>query len=414
MRRVGVALAAVALVALAAAGLWRASSPPAATEARRVDEVAAGLRCPTCQGLSVKDSSSQVAQSMRAIIGEQLGEGRTPDQVRTWFVGRYGSWILLTPESSGLGWLVWVLPVAAVGAGAAAALLVLRRRSTAGAVEEHDQEAVEEALLAAERGAIEIPGTPDGERLESSLLLLASVRADRSAGLSSAAAEALATQRVAGALAAARAVPSPQPGPQVARRSGRRVPVGLRWAGVTAGFVLVVSGVLAVNTAERGAGQLITGNLPNSDATPEMETGGSSTAGGDTALDGLRAAVAAAPEDRAARLALARALSDAGRLDEAAAEYREVLVREPEDARTRLLLAAALLQTGDLTGARTEVDAVLAAQPDDPDALLLSGIVQNRQGDPSSGTTLRRFLALAPGEHPGREVAETLLGADTP
>jgi cytochrome c-type biogenesis protein CcmH/NrfF len=42
-------------------------------------------------------------------------------------VGRYGEWILLEPEASGFNLAVYVLPVAAVLAGAALIVIATRR-----------------------------------------------------------------------------------------------------------------------------------------------------------------------------------------------------------------------------------------------------------------------------------------------
>jgi cytochrome c-type biogenesis protein CcmH/NrfF len=127
-RRVVVAVVALVLVGMAAAGLVRAAaSTGPASQAQQVEQVAATLRCPTCQGLSVADSPSKVAGSMRDIISEQLAAGRTSSEIQTWFVDRYGEWILLSPPPSGLGWAVWLLPVVALVVGVTAAITVARR-----------------------------------------------------------------------------------------------------------------------------------------------------------------------------------------------------------------------------------------------------------------------------------------------
>ena len=132
-QRVVVAVVAVLLVGLAAAGLLRAAASTGPTsDAERVEQIAATLRCPTCQGLSVADSPSKVANGMRDIIAEQLAAGRTPEEIQAWFVDRYGEWILLAPPPSGMGWAVWALPVAALAAGVTAAVAVARRSRRSG------------------------------------------------------------------------------------------------------------------------------------------------------------------------------------------------------------------------------------------------------------------------------------------
>ena len=115
-------VAAVALVVVAGAlGAFRAPSPP--TSGAHAEAIAAELRCPTCQALSVADSSSSAAREIRAQIAEMLAEGRSPEQVRQHFVDRYGEWILLAPSAP----LPWLVPFAAVALGAAALVAWLRR-----------------------------------------------------------------------------------------------------------------------------------------------------------------------------------------------------------------------------------------------------------------------------------------------
>lgn len=116
-RRAQVAALLVA-VAFAGAGLLRAAAAPADLgHDAQVERIAASLRCPTCQGLSVADSPSQLAQGMREIITDQLDDGRSPTEVREWFVARYGPWILLDPPPTGPGVVVWFLPIAALALG---------------------------------------------------------------------------------------------------------------------------------------------------------------------------------------------------------------------------------------------------------------------------------------------------------
>jgi len=120
------AAVAVAGVALAVAAARGPSAPP--TFAERVRSVAAELRCPVCQNLSVADSPSELARQMRGEIGRRLNAGQAPGEIRAYFVSRYGRWILLTPSAGGLGLVVWAAPVLAVAGGGVVAFTVLRRR----------------------------------------------------------------------------------------------------------------------------------------------------------------------------------------------------------------------------------------------------------------------------------------------
>lgn len=110
MRRLALPVALAGLLALGglvAVELLRPAAAPSQAEQAR--GVAAELRCPDCQALSVAESETAAAVAIRRQIVELLASGQTPDQVRAYFVARYGDWILLAP-SSPLAW--WVPPVA--------------------------------------------------------------------------------------------------------------------------------------------------------------------------------------------------------------------------------------------------------------------------------------------------------------
>jgi cytochrome c-type biogenesis protein CcmH len=96
----------------------------------RTAAVASTLRCPVCQGESIQDSPAELAQQMRAVVRDRLRAGETPDQIRAYFVSKYGEWILLEPTSSGLNVLLYVLPVLLVIGGLALVVVLVRRWTT--------------------------------------------------------------------------------------------------------------------------------------------------------------------------------------------------------------------------------------------------------------------------------------------
>ena len=97
----------------------------------RVKDVASQLRCPVCQGLSLQDSPSELSQEMKNLVREQLRAGKTPDEVRRYFVNRYGEWILLEPQAHGFNWVVYAMPVLLLVFGGAG-LTIAARRWTSG------------------------------------------------------------------------------------------------------------------------------------------------------------------------------------------------------------------------------------------------------------------------------------------
>lgn len=102
--------------------------PPGEAEAQaRTMALANELRCPVCQGLSVGASPSEAARAMRDRIESLVRAGYTDDQVRDYFVDRYGTWVLLEPPKEGFTRMLWVAPLGLVALGGAALLLLGRR-----------------------------------------------------------------------------------------------------------------------------------------------------------------------------------------------------------------------------------------------------------------------------------------------
>lgn len=90
-------------------------------------QLAAELRCPVCQGNSIQDSPSELAQEMRSVIRDQLVAGKTPDDVRAYFVDKYGEWILLQPKAQGFNLVVYIVPLVAILVGALVVTRSVRR-----------------------------------------------------------------------------------------------------------------------------------------------------------------------------------------------------------------------------------------------------------------------------------------------
>jgi cytochrome c-type biogenesis protein CcmH len=93
----------------------------------RTSAVAAQLRCPVCQGLSIQDSPSELSQQMRSLVKDQLKAGKSPDEVKAYFVSKYGEWILLEPKPRGFNLLVYALPVLLVAGGIGLITVMVRR-----------------------------------------------------------------------------------------------------------------------------------------------------------------------------------------------------------------------------------------------------------------------------------------------
>lgn len=100
----------------------------------RTSAVASQLRCPVCQGLSLQDSPSELAQSMRAVVRDQIVEGKTPEEIKAYFVSKYGEWILLAPSPHGFNLIAYAVPMVVLLSGGAMIFLAVRRWTSAGDV----------------------------------------------------------------------------------------------------------------------------------------------------------------------------------------------------------------------------------------------------------------------------------------
>ncbi|MBI2567612.1 MAG: cytochrome c-type biogenesis protein CcmH [Candidatus Schekmanbacteria bacterium] len=110
-------------------GALPAMTPPGAETAELLTlDIASGLRCPICQGLSVADSPVDLSRSMRDQIGEMVRQGYSREQINAFFVDRYGEWVLLAPPPRGFNLIVWLAPAGALLIGAMVVVSFVRKQ----------------------------------------------------------------------------------------------------------------------------------------------------------------------------------------------------------------------------------------------------------------------------------------------
>jgi cytochrome c-type biogenesis protein CcmH len=139
----------VALLVVVVGLLAFGSRTTTQTDQERALSVARTIACPTCDGESSAESNAPAAQEVRREIARRIAEGRSDDQIRAYFASQQGDQILLTPPSSGLGAVVWILPVVAVAAAVVGLVVAFRRwqrQPHADGVSEADRALVDEAM----------------------------------------------------------------------------------------------------------------------------------------------------------------------------------------------------------------------------------------------------------------------------
>ena len=89
--------------------------------------VAAKLRCPVCQGLSVNDSPATMAQNMKRQVRDLVAKGYSEEQSLLYFEKAYGEFVRLEPPMRGVNWLVWFAPVVLLVGGGVFVFFMVRR-----------------------------------------------------------------------------------------------------------------------------------------------------------------------------------------------------------------------------------------------------------------------------------------------
>ena len=113
------------LIGIAPAGCADARADVPALE-QRAQTLNRSIMCPVCPGESIDQSQVALAVQMRGIVNEKLADGWSDEQIRNFFVERYGPSVLLQPPTQGVSLAVWLLPPIGIAAAIAVFVLALR------------------------------------------------------------------------------------------------------------------------------------------------------------------------------------------------------------------------------------------------------------------------------------------------
>lgn len=118
---------------------------------QRAKEVSAQLRCPVCQGLSIQDSPSELSLQMKSVVRDMLRQGKSEDEIKAYFVSKYGEWILLEPKPKGMNLAVYLAPFFLLIVGGGIIVVMVRKwtrnpEMRDGAPETRNGEALQEGV----------------------------------------------------------------------------------------------------------------------------------------------------------------------------------------------------------------------------------------------------------------------------
>ena len=91
------------------------STRPAALD--RVEEIGSRIKCPVCQGESIANSPSPMAEDMMDLVSERVAAGVSDQEIIDELLGSYSGAVLLDPPIAGSTLVLWLAPLAALAAG---------------------------------------------------------------------------------------------------------------------------------------------------------------------------------------------------------------------------------------------------------------------------------------------------------
>lgn len=350
---------------------------------------------------------------MKRLVRERLARGETPDQVRRYFVSRYGEWVLLKPKAAGVNLSVWLLPLLALLAGGAVVWVAVGRWVERGAT----ARAMPAPPVAP--APSEAALTPDVAELRARRaglqVSLQELEAEFAAGRLTAADREFLRQRDQAELTHINeelkrlrksAVPpaktsEPATATAAVARPRRRMATAVGWGAGVAAFGVVAALSLKGSIVNRAPGGTITGSQAG--AIPAGAGGSLGEAG---PLDSLRVTQLEAKlrrdsTDEPALIELGHLYLIQGRLKESADVNMRAVQLAPDaegTAEAFAHLGMILWSTGEMDAALKSLDKALFLHPDYPEALLYKGIIQfaGLRDMAAATQTLQRYLEVAP------------------
>lgn len=122
------------LIALTSVALAQNNVPPTPTPAAKqpvtaddVNRIAKQMYCPVCENEPLDACRTAACQQWRAQIGQLLSDGQSEQQIKDYFVSRYGARVLAQPPAAGTSLFLYVLPLVGLLVGAVIMVWLMRR-----------------------------------------------------------------------------------------------------------------------------------------------------------------------------------------------------------------------------------------------------------------------------------------------
>ena len=93
----------------------------------RYETLVQEIRCPKCQNQNLSDSNSAISVDLRRQVQRLLEEGKTDDEIKSYLVDRYSTFILYEPVFGGSTMFLWLAPIIFV-LGALSTAIIMKRK----------------------------------------------------------------------------------------------------------------------------------------------------------------------------------------------------------------------------------------------------------------------------------------------
>ncbi len=118
----------------------------------RARELSAQLRCLVCQNELIDDSHADLARDLRVLIRDQIANGASNEEIRTFLVARYGNFILLQPPFKTSTLLLWLCaPLLLLASGFAVYRASLRPHVATPALTEEEERSLDQLTVEASK-----------------------------------------------------------------------------------------------------------------------------------------------------------------------------------------------------------------------------------------------------------------------
>ncbi|MGB1220535.1 MAG: cytochrome c-type biogenesis protein [Alcanivoracaceae bacterium] len=77
---------------------------------QRFRQLTEQLRCPKCQNQSISDSDAEISVEMRKRVAGMIRDGRSNEQIITFFTSRYGDFVNYDPPVRAETLVLWAAP----------------------------------------------------------------------------------------------------------------------------------------------------------------------------------------------------------------------------------------------------------------------------------------------------------------